>query len=75
MGITKQACFDYFKAHGIHLQVHYIPLHFQPYYRQLGINDCPQAADYYHATISLPLYVDLSNREVDRVISLLKGIS
>jgi len=75
IGITKQACFDYFKAHDIHLQVHYIPLHFQPYYQQLGINNCPKAADYYHATISLPLYVDLSNREVDRVISLLKGIS
>jgi len=75
LGMTKKACFEHFKANGIHLQVHYIPLHMQPYYQQLGINPCQKAADYYHAAISLPVYVGLSNREVDRVIALLKGLS
>lgn len=68
----------YFKAReaGLNLQVHYIPVHTQPYYREQGYKegDYPKAEKYYEQCISLPLYPDLTNDDLDEIIKRIKGI-
>jgi UDP-4-amino-4,6-dideoxy-N-acetyl-beta-L-altrosamine transaminase len=51
---------------GLHLQVHYIPIHLQPYYQEQGFSkgNYPHAERYYEETISLPLYPGLSMDDV-----------
>lgn len=51
------------------VNLHYIPVHLQPYYRQLGFNagDLPQAEHYYAQAISLPLFPDLSDEQQDYI--------
>jgi dTDP-4-amino-4,6-dideoxygalactose transaminase len=62
-------------AAGIGTQVHYIPVHQQPYYRRrLGEQQLPGAMAYYRRTLSLPLYPDMSDGDVARVIDAL-GLS
>ncbi|MDR3186872.1 MAG: UDP-4-amino-4,6-dideoxy-N-acetyl-beta-L-altrosamine transaminase [Holosporaceae bacterium] len=54
---------------GLHLQVHYIPVHWFDYYKNLGFSrgDFPKAEKYYEGTISLPLYPELSDDEVEHI--------
>jgi dTDP-4-amino-4,6-dideoxygalactose transaminase len=57
---------------GIGSQVHYIPVHRQPYYRRrYGEAALPGADAYYQRTLSLPLYVGMTNADVDRVVDAL----
>ena len=69
----------YFKAKevGLNLQVHYIPVHTQPYYQGLGYKwgDYPNAEDYYNHCISLPLYPDLKNSDLKEIVKRIKRIS
>ncbi len=74
-GKTRQQIFDYLRSHGIGVNVHYIPVHTQPYYRQrFGFKpgDFPNAETYYSRAISLPLYFSLSEEEQDSVVSTLQ---
>ena len=74
-GKTRQQIFDYLRAHGIGVNVHYIPVHTQPYYRQhFGFvqGDFPAAEAYYAHAITLPLYFSLSEDEQDTVVATLK---
>ena len=66
--------FNYFHKASIGVQLHYIPVHLQPYYQNLGFKkgDFPAAELYSQNALSLPLYVGLSNKDQDRVIQLLK---
>ena len=69
----------YFKAKevGLNLQVHYIPVHTQPYYRStFGYKpgDYPESEAYYEKCISLPLYPSLTGEDVAEIVSRLKGI-
>ncbi len=59
---------------GLNLQVHYIPVHLQPYYRKFGFKegDYPHAEMFYNKTISLPLYPKLSDRDVYKIIQIIK---
>ena len=57
--------------HGIRAQVHYIPVHTQPYYRErfnTKWGDYPVAEDYYHKCLTIPLFPSLSNANVKKVI-------
>ena len=57
---------------GIGTQVLYIPLHFQPYYRKrYGDMRLPGAERYYARALSLPLFVDMTESDVDRVVEQL----
>ena len=58
----RKTVFDALRAAGIGVNVHYIPIHTQPYYQQLGFDwgDFPQAEDFYERIISLPMYPELS---------------
>lgn len=61
---------------GLNLQVHYIPVHLQPYYRKLGYapGQYPKAEAYYERCISLPLYPSLTDDDLREIVSRIKGI-
>lgn len=65
-----RAMFDGYRAAGIGVNLHYIPVHLQPFYRALGFGDgdFAQAEDYYARAISLPLYYGLTEEDQDIVI-------
>lgn len=63
------------KDRGIETQVHYIPVHTQPYYRALyGALDLPGANAYYARCLSLPLFVGLTGSDVERVCDAMGDI-
>jgi len=63
------------KAAGIGSQVHYIPVHLQPYYRErYGSLALPGAERYYARTLSLPLFAAMDEDDVDRAVDALAGI-
>lgn len=65
--------YNFLREHSVFAQIHYIPCHLMPYYRNLGWNegDLPIAENYYKRCISLPMYPTLSDKEQDGVISLI----
>lgn len=67
----RRPVFEHLRAAGIGVNVHYIPVHMQPYYRQLGFGpgDFPLAEAWYRGAISLPLFPDLSEADQDRVVN------
>ncbi len=72
----RKSAFDYLQKHGIGVQVHYIPVHYHPYYQKLGYQTgaYPNSESYYNSAISLPIYPDLSRKDQDFVIEKLKEI-
>jgi dTDP-4-amino-4,6-dideoxygalactose transaminase len=62
--------FDALRAANIGVNVHYIPVYWQPYYRQLGFEKgyCPNAEAYYQNAISIPLYASLTDAQ-QRVVA------
>jgi dTDP-4-amino-4,6-dideoxygalactose transaminase len=62
---------DALREAGIGVNLHYIPVYRQPYYRDLGFGQghCPNAEAYYAEAISLPMYPDLSEQEQSQVIA------
>jgi dTDP-4-amino-4,6-dideoxygalactose transaminase len=65
--------FESLRSLGIGVNLHYIPVHTQPYYRGLGFRegDFPVSEDYYRRAISIPLYSGLTDADQDRVITAL----
>lgn len=68
--------FEGLRAAGIGVQLHYSPVHLQPYYRRLGFSegDFPAAEAYAQNAISLPLYPGLQGHEQRRVIDALEAL-
>lgn len=64
------------KKQGLNLQVHYIPVHLQPYYQKLGYKkgSCPNAEAYYEKCISLPLYPSMSDEDLTSIVQRIKNI-
>ncbi len=63
------------RERGIGTQVHYIPVHMQPFYRErYGSADLPGAMAYYGRTLSLPLFPAMTGHDVDRVVDALAEI-
>jgi UDP-4-amino-4,6-dideoxy-N-acetyl-beta-L-altrosamine transaminase len=73
-GTRHRAVFERLRAGGIGVNLHYIPVYLQPYYRQLGFRPgiCPEAERYYATAISLPLYPDLSDAQQEQVVHVLR---
>lgn len=71
----RHRVFDRMRHAGIGVNVHYIPIHRQPYYQGLGYRagDFPAAEDYYRVALSLPLYPGLREEDQDRVVATLAG--
>lgn len=74
--LTRAVLFDRLRAADIGVNVHYIPVHTQPYYRGLGfrVGDFPEAERYYARAISLPIYPALSDVEQGQVINALHSL-
>ena len=66
--------FESLRTQGIGVNLHYIPIVDQPYYKALGFNldDFPEAKNYYQEAISLPMYPDLTDDMQDQVVNALK---
>lgn len=62
IGVTHRQVFEALRAKDILVNLHYIPVHTQPYYQQMGFKpgDFPQAEQYYREAISIPMHVNLS---------------
>jgi UDP-4-amino-4,6-dideoxy-N-acetyl-beta-L-altrosamine transaminase len=67
---NRKALYDFLRTQNIFCQVHYIPVHLMPYYRQFGWNkgDFPLSESYYEQCLSLPMYPALTNEQQDFVI-------
>lgn len=77
ININRATFMTKLKRKGIQTQVHYIPVHLQPFYRNhFGTNsgDCPIAEDYYTKCLSIPLHPSLTDRDVERVIIEIKNM-
>ncbi|AFZ50815.1 UDP-4-amino-4,6-dideoxy-N-acetyl-beta-L-altrosamine transaminase [Dactylococcopsis salina] len=73
---THQQVFNELREAQIGVNLHYIPVHTQPYYQQFGFQwgDFPEAEQYYREAISIPLYYGLTEADQDRVIQKLREI-
>ena len=73
---TKQQIFADMREKGIALNLHYIPVHTQPYYEALGFHaeDCPAAMAYYHEALTLPLYPCMTDAEQEMVARALREV-
>ncbi|MBV5287144.1 MAG: UDP-4-amino-4,6-dideoxy-N-acetyl-beta-L-altrosamine transaminase [Methyloversatilis discipulorum] len=73
-GHDRRTVFEALRARDIGVNVHYIPVHLQPYYAALGFRPghCPDAERYYAGAISLPMHPGLSEADQDRVIGALR---
>ncbi len=70
----RAALFSHLVSNGIRPQVHYIPVHTQPFYRGLGFSEgmFPEAEAYYRQAVTLPLFPALTEADQDRVIACVK---
>ena len=70
---SHRQVFDTLREHGVGINLHYIPVHTQPYYQQMGFKpgDFPEANQYYSEAISLPMYPGLTWKEQDGVVRAL----
>ncbi len=66
----RRQVFDALREAGLGVNVHYIPVHTQPYYRDLGFNwgDFPEAETYYNRAISLPMFPVITDTQFDHVV-------
>ena len=73
--VLKTKFFKILLTLGIKLQVHYIPVHLQPYYQSnynFKPGDFPLAEDFYAKQVSLPIFHDLTNDQLSFVINSIK---
>ena len=74
IGKTYSQIFEVFREMGIGVNLHYIPVYLQPYYKNLGFKPghCPEAEQYSAEAISLPIYPNLTEAQQNTVVSVLK---
>jgi UDP-4-amino-4,6-dideoxy-N-acetyl-beta-L-altrosamine transaminase len=76
LGGRRREIFEGLRAAGIGVQVNYIPVYWHPVFANAGYERgmCPNAEQYYREEISLPMYPDLTDADVDRVIETLTNL-
>ena len=76
INITHLDVFNVLRAAGIQANLHYIPVHMQPYYQKMGFasGQFPEAEKYYKEAISIPLFSAMTEGQQDTVCSTLKTI-
>jgi len=75
-GLSRAEAFRRLRAAGIGVNVHYIPVYWQPYYQQLGFKrgHCPNAERYYAGAISIPMYASLNFEQQDHITHTLQDL-
>jgi UDP-4-amino-4,6-dideoxy-N-acetyl-beta-L-altrosamine transaminase len=73
---SHRQIFEELRAHGVGVNLHYIPVHTQPYYQRLGFKtgDFLQAERYYAEAISLPMFQTLSDEQQNEVVQTLRKV-
>lgn len=73
---THRQAFEALREQGVGVNLHYIPVHTQPYYQRMGhkVGDFPQAEQYYAEAFSLPMYQSLSDEQQDQVVDALQKV-
>lgn len=68
------SAFSFLREHGVGVNLHYIPVHLQPWYLALGFKagQFPEAESYYSQAISLPMYSTLTDEQQNYVVKILK---
>lgn len=76
INITHLDVFNVLRAAGVLVNLHYIPVHMQPYYQKMGFESgqFPEAEQYYKEAISIPLFSAMTEGQQDSVCSTLKTI-
>ncbi|WP_028988639.1 UDP-4-amino-4,6-dideoxy-N-acetyl-beta-L-altrosamine transaminase [Thermithiobacillus tepidarius DSM 3134] len=76
IGKSHREVFEALREQGIGVNLHYIPVHTQPYYQRMGfrLGNYPEAERYYAEAISLPMYPTLTEAQQDHVITTLKKV-
>ncbi|TBB69504.1 UDP-4-amino-4,6-dideoxy-N-acetyl-beta-L-altrosamine transaminase [Rhizobium ruizarguesonis] len=74
IGKSRREIYDAMLKQGINVNLHYIPVHLQPYYQRMGFqpNTYPEAESYYSEAITLPMYPTMTDAQQDRVIAALR---
>jgi dTDP-4-amino-4,6-dideoxygalactose transaminase len=72
--VSHRQVFEALRAKDIMVNLHYIPVHTQPYYQNMGfkLGDFPDAEQYYREAISIPMHANLTEVEQDFVASALR---
>lgn len=72
---SHRQVFESLRAQGIGVNLHYIPVHTQPYYQAMGFaaDDFPEAMAYYREAISLPMFQGLRDEQQDQVVRALRA--
>jgi UDP-4-amino-4,6-dideoxy-N-acetyl-beta-L-altrosamine transaminase len=73
---SHRQVFDSLRELGIGVNLHYIPVHTQPYYQRMGfeVGNYPSAESYYSEAISLPMFQTMSEEQQDTVIAALREV-
>lgn len=76
IGQSHRQVFDALRELGIGVNLHYIPVHTQPYYQGMGfkVGDFPESERYYAEAISLPMFQTLSEQQQDTVVAALEQV-
>jgi UDP-4-amino-4,6-dideoxy-N-acetyl-beta-L-altrosamine transaminase len=71
--VERRRLFDLLREAGIGVNVHYLPVHTQPYFERLGFcrGMFPEAERYYQGALSLPLFASMTDQQQDRVVQAL----
>ncbi|MCG5516516.1 MULTISPECIES: UDP-4-amino-4,6-dideoxy-N-acetyl-beta-L-altrosamine transaminase [unclassified Ectothiorhodospira] len=69
-GVSRRTMFERLRERGVGVNVHYIPVHTQPYYLAMGFQDgdFPEAERYYGETVSLPMFPTLTDHTQEEII-------
>jgi UDP-4-amino-4,6-dideoxy-N-acetyl-beta-L-altrosamine transaminase len=72
---NRKEIYEHLRANNIFAQIHYVPVHLMPYYKQFGWKnrDFPQAENYYSRCISLPMFPTLTHEEQNFVINCINN--
>ncbi len=73
---SKVEIFEGMKKRGVTLNLHYIPVHLQPYYQKLGFKqgDFPASERYYEEAFTLPIYYELTDEQQNQIARALKEV-
>lgn len=73
---THRQVFEKLRQKGVNVNLHYIPVHTQPYYQKMGFTwgDYPKAEQYYKEAISLPMFYELTEEQQGVVIKTVKEV-
>lgn len=77
VSVTHLQVFEALRAKDIMVNLHYIPVHTQPYYREMGFKagQFPEAERYYSEAISIPMYPTMTEAQQDQVVEALRQIT